>query len=398
MTRTAFRLILLVSCAHALVHVFELALPSVEQMIGADFHVDRQQTGMLGTTWRLPFGFGALLAGWLADRYGSKLMLLVFLVGCIATSLVAYWSPSLSILFIAMFAMGCFASIYHPVGLALISRVTTPQNRPAALGWHGILGSIGIAAAPLSAALVFVTTDIGWREYYVVLCVPAAIVGLLIFVTLSSNGSQHQSSPSADSTASMQEPETAQWSTFCRLVVVGALSGFVYAAFLHFLARYLNDSGIRPSSMTPESFRTLIAALVLGFGIVGQAVAGRMARAGHLERFLAIIIFGNVPCLLWMAYASGPWRISAACATAMVHFMSQPVYNSLIAQYVPANRRSVGYGFSNMICFGIGALGPTCAGFLKSDLQTYGGMAVVIAAAGCLALGLKTASANRANR
>jgi predicted MFS family arabinose efflux permease len=312
----------------------------------------------------------------------------VFLGGCIATSLVAYWSPSLSILFAAMFAMGCFASIYHPVGLSLISRVTTPENRPAALGWHGILGSIGIAVAPLLAAIVFGTTGIGWREYYVVLCVPAAIVGLLIFVTLSSNGSRHQSSPSISSNASMPEPETFQRSTFYRLVAVGALAGFVYAAFLHFLARYLNDSGIRPSSMTPESFRTLVAALVLSFGIIGQAVAGRMARAGHLERFLALIMFGNVPCLLWMALADGPWRITAACATALVHFMSQPVYNSLIAQYVPANRRSVGYGFSNMVCFGIGALGPTFAGLLKSDLQTYGGMAVVIAAAGCLALGL----------
>ena len=67
MSPATFRLVLLISCAHALVHTFELALPSVEQMIGADFHVDRQQTGMLGTTWRLPFGFGALLAGWLAD-------------------------------------------------------------------------------------------------------------------------------------------------------------------------------------------------------------------------------------------------------------------------------------------------------------------------------------------
>ena len=36
MTRTAFRLVLLVSCAHALVHAFELALPSVEQMIGEE--------------------------------------------------------------------------------------------------------------------------------------------------------------------------------------------------------------------------------------------------------------------------------------------------------------------------------------------------------------------------
>ncbi|MBT4868330.1 MAG: MFS transporter [Planctomycetaceae bacterium] len=392
MNRTTFRLVLLISCAHALVHAFELALPSVEQMIGEDFEVSRKQTGMLGTTWRLPFGFGALLAGWLADRYGSKPLLLVFLGGCIATSLLAYWSPSLSVLFVVMFAMGCFASIYHPVGLALISRETTPENLPAALGWHGILGSIGITSAPLIAAIVFGATDIGWRDYYVVLCLPATVIALLIVVTLPKAQRRRETTSSPTVTVATAEPETARWKSFYLLVAVGALSGFVYAAFVHFLTRYLGDSQVlnssqfRPSGMSAEGFRNLMAAIVLGFAIAGQALAGKIARAGRLEPFLAFIMFANVPCLVWMAFADGPWRLVAACTAAFVHFMNQPVYNSLIAQYVPSARRSVGYGFSNMVCFGIGALGPTCAGFMKNDLYTYGGMAAVITVSGCLAL------------
>ena len=39
MSRTTFQLVLLVSCAHAMVHVYEQSLPSVEQMIGEDFGV-----------------------------------------------------------------------------------------------------------------------------------------------------------------------------------------------------------------------------------------------------------------------------------------------------------------------------------------------------------------------
>ena len=84
MTRTAFRLILLVSCAHALVHVFELALPSVEQMIGTDLvgktaAENKAATGTLGMAWRLPFGLLAMVAGWMADRYGSRRLLVVYL-------------------------------------------------------------------------------------------------------------------------------------------------------------------------------------------------------------------------------------------------------------------------------------------------------------------------------
>ena len=36
MSRTLLRLVLFISCAHALVHVYELAYPSVEQLIAKD--------------------------------------------------------------------------------------------------------------------------------------------------------------------------------------------------------------------------------------------------------------------------------------------------------------------------------------------------------------------------
>src|SRR5690606_28860030 len=130
---------------------------------------------------------GALLAGWLADRYGSKPLLLVFLGGCVATSLVSSWAPSLDIVFLAMFAMGCFASIYHPAGLAIISRQTEPHNRPAALGWHGIFGSVGFTCAPLIAAVAFSAAALSWRQYYVLLCVPTVMIAFLIAIAPREN-------------------------------------------------------------------------------------------------------------------------------------------------------------------------------------------------------------------
>ena len=121
MSPQVLRLVLLVSCAHALVHVYELSLPSVEQNIAAEYHVGTYTTGLLGNTWRLPWGLGAIVAGWLADRYGSRRLLIIYLAGCGATSLAAAMAGSLSTLFGAMFAMGAFASIYHRAGLSLIS-------------------------------------------------------------------------------------------------------------------------------------------------------------------------------------------------------------------------------------------------------------------------------------
>ena len=418
MDRTVLRIVLLTSLAHALVHVLELALPGVEQLIGEEFGVGREWTGLLGTAWRLPFGLGALLAGWLADRCGSRRMLVLYLAGSSVTCLMAWQSQSLQMVFCSMFAMGCFASIYHPAGLALISRETTAENRGRALGWHGIFGSIGIAGAPFLAGLIFSTGAVDWREYYLLLSLPSAGLAVILWTTLRSTDSHTArpaprpeslpaeaapSPPGESATAESRaaaDPETfrVQWLPFLLLVAVGALSGVIYGAFMHFLPRYLDGAGLRVPGTTPAGFRNLLTALVLACGIFGQAFAGRITMPGKLERQLALALAANVPCLIWMAVADGSWRLWATCLLALVHFMNQPMYNSLIAQFVPPHRRSTGYGFSNMVCFGLGALGPAWAGFAGSNQLVYGGLAALAAMASAISFGLSFANRQSAGR
>lgn len=387
---STFRLVLLVSCAHALVHTFELALPAVEQMIAADFPgVGKEQTGELGLLWRLPFGLGAIFAGWLADRFGSKPLLIVYLLGCSAMACLTWWAPTFGILACVMFAMGCFASIYHPAGLALISRESTPENRGTALGWHGILGSLGIAGAPFGASLVFQSGDVSWRDYYLLLTIPAVIIAVMLGVSVRRERARNANNTLAPQPTGNVEP--IPWRQFLVLVLSGALSGFVYAAFMQFLPRYMDGTNLKPEGWTDESFRNALATGVLLCAAVGQAIAGRLCRPGRLELLLVLVLFGNVPPLLWMSVAEGPQRFIAACLLALIHFMNQPVYNSLIAQVIPASRRSTGYGFSNMMCFGLGALGPFFAGRIESDGGVYALLAVFATVSACCALGVKAA-------
>lgn len=401
MNRTTFRLVLLVSCAHALVHVFELTLPSVEQMIGEEYRVGKDITGWLGTVWRVPFGLGAILAGWLADRYGSKPLLVIYLAGCAGMSVAAWASGSLRMLFVAMFAMGCFASIYHPAGLSLISRETTPENRGAALGWHGIFGSLGIGGAPFLAAVAFSTTSISWRQLYLVIAVPGAILAFILATTLVEQHRQPSepiSNHRRDAQALIDSDKSNSWASFFVLVAVGALTGIVYGAFVHFLPRYLDDAW-PDTRLRPESLRNYWASLAMFCALFGQALAGRIARPGRMEKQLSAVMLAAAPALLWVAFAEGRWKIAAVCTVAFVHFMSQPIYNSLIAQYVPRARRSVAYGFSNMIAFSIGALGPAFAGVVHSDRVIYGALAgVALCAAGLSVVLIKRRNLPEANR
>jgi FSR family fosmidomycin resistance protein-like MFS transporter len=388
MKSNTLRLVLLVSCCHALVHVYELSFASVEQLIVADkaFGIEasvpanadakesaeavaarrKEISGYLGNCLRLPFGLCALAAGWLADRLGAKRLLLVYLAGCSAAALLAWFAPTLALLFVSMFTLGTFASIYHPAGVGLITHHTNPDNRPMALGYHGILGSVGIAAGPFLAGAVL-ATGASWRTYYLVLTIPGLLLAGLLAMRLTPPQDAGRGSPGQAPAA--QGDDNEHWFSFFTLMVLTSLAGFVYAALLNFMPRYLDTTGLHVAGISERSLRNYLTGMVLLLGVIGQYTAGRIARPTTLEPLMAFALFAAASCVLWMGYAQGTTRLWAAALWAPLFFMQQPLFNSTVAKYVPRRRRSLCYGLSFTLGFGVGSFGPTFAGQFRDDVR-----------------------------
>ncbi|GEM_PF-326999 len=444
MDRKTFRLVLLISFCHALVHVYEQSFSSVEQLIAESFGVTQATTGLLGTSFRLPFGLCALAAGWLADRWGQKAMLVIYLAGCGLTSLLLFGigaSPVLSkqiaFLFLVLPILGLFASIYHPAGLALIAQRTTPENRPLSLGYHGILGSLGISAGPLIASWVLYSGG-DWDSLYLWLAGPGLVLAAIVFFTLRDDkrpsgggdastaagsrgaetadlfgtpGSRDPSARESDdrdsgnfgngdsATFPSRDPrpdlvvvtadEKPAWSQYFILIAATTLAGLVYSAVMTFLPRYLDDSGLF-LQLPRETVRNILSGGVLLLGIIGQYAAGRLATPKTLERMLSGVFWASLPLLIVMGAVRGAWRVGAAALFMPIFFMHQPLYNSLVAKYVPRQRRSMAYGLSFTLSFGGGSIGPAVIGFIQArsgengTLISYGVLALTIGAAAAM--------------
>jgi MFS family permease len=396
MNTATVRLVLLVSCAHALVHIYELAVPSSELLIAEEFQVGKETTGVLATCFRLPFGGLAVLVGWIVDRYGARKMLCLYLVGCAVTTCLVSLAPNLPLLFVSVFALGTFASMYHPAGLALISVETSPEHRARALGIHGVFGSAGVGGAPF---LAFAILCVGatWRNYYALLAIPGGL--LAGWFLLQHGGGRAHAGPARPTSAPSDPEPDARWGSFFLVSLFITLNGFVYAAYLTFLPRYLDGAGMPFESNQTGVVGNFLSGVVLLCGMLGQYVGGRLARPGKLEPTLAAIAISSAPFLIAMALVDGTLRVYAAAGFAVIHFMTQPVYNTLIADYVPRRRRSIGYGFSFMMAFGIGGVGSTFAGYADtwvgsaySGMLTYGGLAAMAVLAGLIACLLWTRS------
>jgi FSR family fosmidomycin resistance protein-like MFS transporter len=415
MNRATLRLVLLLSCCHAMVHVYELSFGTVELKVAQEYGVGKDVTGMVASCLRLPFGLCALLAGWLSDRVGAKRLLLIYLFGCSGAAALAWLSPTLALLSVAMFSLGVFASIYHPAGVGLVSHQTTPENRPMALGYHGIFGSAGIAAGPFLAGLVLIT-GVAWRQYYLLLSVPGMLLAGLLLLRLSHT--QVVPGPAALQTTAAGSEEDAHWASYFTLIFVVSLAGIVYASMMTFMPRYLDAAstdvllrfrqsflGLEFGGAGSESIglANLLTSGVLVLGILGQFTAGRIAKPTTLEPLMACAFLAAAPCVLWMGFAAGTARLWAAALFAPVFFMHQPLFNSLVAKYTPRGRRSLCYGLSFTLGFGVGSLGPTISGNIESDLLNYALLAGLLILAGALTLVLwrrhrPAANARKAHR
>ena len=387
-------MVLVISFTHAMVHLAEQSFSSVEQVVCGEFHLSMEQSGHYGSLLRIPFGFGAFLTGMLADRVGASRVLTLYLSGTAVVCLSFMFTSSTQMLALQLFGLGVFASMYHPAGLSMMTSITTPQDRAKSLGIHGVFGSLGLGGAPLLAGIVLLIPDATWRTFFMVL---GFIAAGLVFVFRWGNQrfSTHAFEKAAATVAGISQgdqqrsriftPTRLQIRPFVILMFSSACAGIVYGGFLHFLKRYLSE--VRSLDFLPinqDSIASVLAALVLFCGVAGQWVSGCIASPRRLAPMLSFIYLATVPLLLWISMATGSMRLIPCCLLGFVHFMSQPVYNSLLPDYVPAKTRSTWFGFSQMMTFGIGALGPTLVGWCGDFQIAFTAMAGISLLAGLL--------------
>ena len=355
------RRVMVVTClAHCMAHMYMLVFPAVVTPLRQELSMSLGEVVQLSLASYLLYGLGALPAGMLTDRWSARWMLFV----CCALSglgaLAAAASQSPLQLALALSLMGIGTSIYHPTGMALISR-TFSDRRGRALGLNGVFGNVGLAAAPFVAGLL--AAMLGWRWAYGLLAL-LGIAGALLVVLLPIK--EEAASALSSKPADAAPVSTARY--FVVLCVAMTLGGLAYRASSLVLPSYFEE---RATFLLPLSewvmeaiggsgskmaAATTLTSLVYLVGILGQVIGGRIADAKELRlSYLGFHLATLLP-LLGVAYLFELPLFVAAGAYLLFALGMQPIENSLVAKLSPPKWRSTAYGLKFVLSFGVGAL------------------------------------------
>ncbi|MEF1250972.1 MFS transporter, partial [Vibrio owensii] len=137
---------------HALNHYFLLIFPSVVLTLHKEWGMSYADLLQVGSGAMLVYGVMSLPAGWLADRWSRKGMMIVFYFGMGTSALLTALAQTTWQMGLGLCAIALFAAIYHPVGIALIFSSANKTGRAIAV--NGLAGNLGLAFAAMGTALL----------------------------------------------------------------------------------------------------------------------------------------------------------------------------------------------------------------------------------------------------
>ena len=169
---------LFLNVGHFLDHFFLLIFASAAALVlVSEWQLPYGELIPYSTAGFVAFGLFSLPSGWLADRWSREGMMSVFFIGIGLSAIGASTAQSPTQIAIWLFTVGLFASIYHPVGLALIAKGDKQMGMDIAV--NGVWGNMGVGFAAFITGLMI--DQVGWRAAFWMPGALSICIGVMYF-------------------------------------------------------------------------------------------------------------------------------------------------------------------------------------------------------------------------
>jgi MFS family permease len=334
-------------------HLFMLIFATVAALtLSREWGMSYAELIPYATPGFVAFGVCAVPAGWLADKWSRKGMMFVFYIGIGLSSIFTALSDSPLQIGIGLFAIGLFAAIYHPVGLALVVQGRKETGLP--LGINGVFGNMGVAGAALITG--FLIDHTGWRSAFVwpgVISIATGIAyAVFLYVARGTDAKAAHFRAAAKKTAKTQGMDRRILvRVFIIIFFSTAVGGLVFQSTTFALPKVFDE---RLAELAVSA--TLVgwyAFIVFAIGACGQLIVGYL-----VDHYSIKLVFGLVAALQGVLFASMPglngWAaLGVAMAFMLVVFGQVPINDVLVGRITRSEWRSRVYGFRYIVGFSV---------------------------------------------
>jgi MFS family permease len=364
---------------HLLDHLVMLVFPTVVVALAREWDRPYSELLPLALGGFVAFGAFAIPAGWLADHWSRYKMMAVFFFGIGGSLFLTGFASSPWQIGLGLTLVGMFAAIYHPVGIAML--VAAPERMGRALGWNGLWGNLGLAAAALVAGALM---DFwGWRAAFFVPGIISMMAGASFLLLVPDPGPVKKVSK----TIGLHVDRRTMTRIFSILLIATACGGVIF-----------NSTTVAMPKVFDERLRSLIdtnfgigalVALVYTLAAFAQLVMGALIDRFELRRLMIGIALIQIPLLALAANLEGWAMLAASLAMMLAVFGQIPLNDSIVGKYVADEYRARVLSVRYVVSLGVAAVAVPLIAVLH---RTQGGFANVFLVLAALAAGMLAAS------
>jgi MFS family permease len=370
---------LFLNLGHFFDHLFILIYATVAALVlPVAFDMSYSELIIYATPGFIAFGAFALPAGWLADRWSRRGMMIVFFLGIGTSAMLTSLASTPLEIGAGLFLVGVFAAIYHPVGITMVVEAR-PVNTGVALGINGVWGNMGVASAAIVAGVLI---DIsGWRAAFVVPGAAAIITGLAYVVFCRPDGGADANKTGGAKRAVAVLDKRVLVTIFAIIALTTTLGSFIFQSMTFALPKILEErlSGVYDSA-TAIGVSTFA---VFAIASIAQILIGHLVDRHSIRTVFAFVAGLQIPVYMLAVGLSGLPILVGAVVFMLLIFGQIPINDALLSRITTPEYRSRIYAIKFVLSFSVAAAAIPLVALLH---QTTGFDGMFIAMTGVAAV------------